>query len=142
MSSLSRPLLVGCALAKPWGSSRRDRSETLLLEPDETGVGDLGPAGVDGQRVTAVLELHEVGHGDPIAVQAVGRLRDRLRDGAVPADHRQQERTTVWSVAHEAGESSVNPCEIRFDQGTTWRGNRPAVEELVGLSGADRVGEA
>src|ERR1700712_2642711 len=74
------------------GWLRRGPSETLLVEPIQAGVRDLGPATVDGQRVTAICELDEVRHRRRMAVLLDRGLGDRFRDGVVPAAHHQQQR--------------------------------------------------
>src|SRR6478736_4292131 len=66
-------------------------SEAVLVEPDQDGVRDLGPAVVDGQGVAAVLELEQLGHRAGVAVLLEGRRGDRLGHGAVLAPHDQQQ---------------------------------------------------
>src|SRR6516162_7813596 len=46
--------------------------QALLVQPGQAGVGDLAPAGVDGQGVTAVGELHQVGDGLGVPVLLEG----------------------------------------------------------------------
>ena len=55
VSAQSRRIAVGVR-SPAW-------SDSVLLQPLQDGFGDLCPAAVDGQGVTAVLELLQLGHG-------------------------------------------------------------------------------
>src|SRR6266540_58006 len=47
------------------------------LDERQRRVGDLTPAAVDGERVAAVLDLDDLGHGLVVLLLLVGRVRDR-----------------------------------------------------------------
>src|SRR5580693_2903686 len=67
-------------------SSHR-RSQALLAQPGHAGVGDLAPAVVDGQGVTTVAELLQVGDGGGVPVLLHRGLGDGLGHGVVLAAH-------------------------------------------------------
>src|SRR6478609_4938753 len=70
-------------------------SETLFVQPGDAGVGDIGPAVVDDERMAAVGEVEEFGGGVGVLVLLQGGLGDRLGDGVVLTAGDEQQWTAV-----------------------------------------------
>src|SRR5512142_3282699 len=68
-------MVDGCSTRGHWLSATL---QALLVQPAQAGLGYLAPAGVDGQGVTAVGELHQVGDGGRVPVLLEGGLGDGL----------------------------------------------------------------
>src|SRR5580700_3186006 len=67
--------------------------QSLRGQPGQGGVGDLFPAAVDGEGVTAVLELLELGDRGGVAVLLQGGPGGDVRDGVVFGPGDEQQRT-------------------------------------------------
>src|SRR5206468_6050140 len=67
----------------------------VLLDERERRVGDLAPAAVDRERVTATRDLDELGHARIALLTLVGRLGDRHRDGVILLADDDEQRATI-----------------------------------------------
>src|SRR3954451_12656470 len=82
----------------PSGGYVRGATPVALVEALDEGecrVGDLPPAGVDGQRVSPVWHLDELGHARVVLLPAVDGLRDGPWDGVVLLPRDDQHRPAV-----------------------------------------------
>jgi hypothetical protein len=82
-------------------------------------MGDLVPAVVDGQRVSSVGALHELGDTWVLEVLLVRRVGDRVRDGVVLLARNDEDGSTVLRL-----EGLLGLAE-RVQLATAWKMGTP-----------------
>src|SRR3982751_213626 len=78
-------------------SSIHGRSDEALDEA-ERGASDLVPAAVDGEGMTAVRHLEDLGDAWIVLLLLVRGMRDRPRHGVILLAGDDEERPTIWIV--------------------------------------------
>src|SRR6478609_8098446 len=117
-------------------------SDPAAAQPVQHGVGDVPPAVVDGERVTAALELLEVGHRGGVPVLLEGRPGDDIGHGVVGGAGDEQQRAAGLVAGVDRGLRVHDEVGRRgLEQWPGRRGDRPRAEQLGRLLLGQRVPE-
>src|ERR1700730_9546759 len=143
------PALCGPGTVPPRRASGTRGSNLGRLGLDEAlherqrGVGDAGPATVNGESVPAARDLGDLGDVLVALLALVRGVGDRWRDSVVLLTGDQQQRATVGilRVALRLGPRvEVSRCGLEERQARSWHGE--GLVEQFRLLLADRIGES